>query len=194
MSRLMDDLKRLNMTRKMEDPILVKEAVVEQKTVPETKKNKEIYVIGILVVVLVGFSAVSMALSLKTLSSLKNVEKVSETTSKEILLRLERSEAAMTAFSKDLKTQRGEWQASLESMAQQDKKALDQMAKMKAALKENKSDLEEITNTQDELKAYVQDSVAELKAADKAIKDKQSSLDGQVEKIIGTNEFLYNTY
>jgi len=102
---------------------------------------------------------------------------------------------------KTLKRQGSEMQALQALIAQQNEEELaridglkDRVKELKVALKEKEEEFEEIMFAHNSLKTSVQNSIYDLKAADKFIKDKQILLDGQVKKIVETNSYLYSTY
>jgi len=200
MSRLMDDLKRLNETRKTESSIVVQDAE-EPRKAPVASNHKTVYFIGFLIVLIVALSAFSMTLSLKTLSRIESVEGITASTSAEILARLKNSEMVSGSLLKTLKRQGSEMQALQALIAQQNEEELaridglkDRVKELKVALKEKEEEFEEIMFAHNSLKTSVQNSIYDLKAADKFIKDKQILLDGQVKKIVETNSYLYSTY
>jgi len=94
MSKIMNDLNRLNDSRKETDNIVIDEASESPEQVQPVGSSKRSYFLGFLIVLLIAISALSMSFSLKIFSKLEHSMKSSKT----ILLVLDKQGQAIKAL------------------------------------------------------------------------------------------------
>ena len=195
----MNDMNALSRSQRAKDHIIVEETRDEQRPALDEGKHTGIYFIGFLIVVLVAFSAVAMSLSLKNLSRLESTETAFASTDSEILLWLKKNDETSAALLEILKNQEDEIQALAALVSDSNTEELarigklnGQIKKVKTAMKEKEEELADMMFAHNSLKTSIQDSIYDLKAADRLIEKKNILLKDQVEKIVETNSYLYN--
>lgn len=200
MSRLMDDLNKLNESRKVDGGIIVQDAE-ELKMTPVASSHKSVYFIGFLIVLIVALSAFSTRVSLKTLSRVEDVEDITASTSARILARLEDSEDISASLLETLKKQDGETRDLQALMTQQSEEELarvddlkGQLKDLRIVLREKEHEIEEMIIARNSLKSLLEDSVDDLKIADRLMRQKYVELSDKVKKIVDTNAYIYSTY
>jgi hypothetical protein len=200
MSRLMDDLNKLNEDRKIDGGIIVQDAE-ELKSEPVATSHKSVYFIGFLIVLILSVSAVSMAISLKTLARIGSIEKTTASTSAKVLARFEHSEEISAGVLGALTKQDGEIQAMRVLMVDQNDAELarindlkDQVTDLRATLRERDSEIYEMKIAQGTLESLIEDSVDDLKITDALMRQRHVELSDKVKKILDTNAYIYGAY
>ena len=200
MSRLMGDLNKLSETRKVESSIIVQD-VEEEKKAPIANNHKTVYFIGFLIALVVALSAFSMTLSLEALSRIESVEEITDSTRTKILAWREDSEMISASLRKTFKKQGSQIQDLQTFIAEQNEEELARIDDLKGRVKELKvtirdreAELEGLTSAHDTLKASVEDSIEDLKIANKLILEKYVLLNDKVKKMIDRSVYLYSTY
>ena len=202
MSRLMDDLNKLNETRKVDSGIIVQDVEeISKNTAPVAHNRKTVYFIGFLIFLIAALSAVSMAVSFRTILRIEAVEGALGSTSEDVSARFKNSDMIAAALLKTSRKQGGVIKDLQALVAQQDEKQLKhvdslkaQDKELKAAIRGNKEEIEDMIFAQKTFQASVEDSIQDLKASDELLQDKQILLDNKVRDVVDKTQYLFGSY
>ena len=183
MSKLMSDLTNLSESRKADGNIIIEEADSNPAETLVAPEYKGIYFLSFLMILLIGFSVLSMSISLKTFKQLE----YSWVDSKAILETLSKQQKDLAALEM-LITEKstGEF-VQVESLKTQ-------MNELKVSANKKEKEFSEIKNSYNDLKISTQKSIKELQLSSKLILDKYILLNDQVQKFNKDNLFSSNTY
>jgi len=179
----MSDLSSLNESRKADGGVLIEEAQADQEQIHGAPEYKGVYFLSFLIILLIGFSVLSMSISLKTLTQL-------ETTwadSKAILQTLNRQQNDINALQSLITDKASEELAQIENVK-------GQIDELKFSIKRREDEFSEFKIAYSDLKVSTQESIEELQLSNKIMLKKYIYLNNQFQKFNGDNLFISNTY
>jgi len=167
----MSDLNSLNETRKDDDSVIIKDAQEDQEQAHIVPEYKGIYFLSFLMILLIGFSVISLSISLKTFTQLE----ASWADSKTILetLRIQHKDIAV------LHTLIADGAAE-ELAYNEDLKA--QINELKAAIKNSEDEFSKMHVAYSDWKVSTQGLIEELKLSDELMLKEYTLLNDQFEK------------
>jgi len=183
MSKLVSDLNNLNQSRKGTDNVIVEEAQESQEQVRVAPEYKGIYFLSFLMVLLIGFSVISMSISLKTFSQLEAAWDDSKTILK-TLNNQKKDIAQLQVLVAD--------KASKELVQINDVKS--QINELKVAIKSGEDSFSQMKITLSDYNASIQESIEKLQLSDKLMLEKYVLLSDQFKKFREDNFFIPSTY
>jgi len=183
MSKLMSDLNNLNVSRKDDGGVIIEEAQESQEQVHVVPEYKGIYFLSFLMILLIGFSVLSVSISLKTFSQLE----ASWADSKTILETLNKQQNDIAALQSLITDNTTEELAQIEDVE-------DQINELKVAIKNREDEFSKMQVAYSNLKTSTQESIEELLLSDKRMLEKYNILNDQVQKFNEDNLFISNTY
>ncbi len=161
MSKLMSDLNSLNVSKKMDEGVIIKETLEDQERIQTPPEYKGIYFLSFLILLLIGFSVLSMSISLKTFTQL-------ETTwadSKAILETLNRQQNDIVALQSLITDRTSEELAQIEDLK-------DQVNGLEVVMQNREDEFSEMKVVYNDLKVSTQASIEELQLSDKLMSKK----------------------
>jgi len=183
MSKLMSDLNSLSESRKMDEGVIIEEVQENQEQIQTLPEYKGIYFLSFLMILLIGFSVLSISISLKTFTQLE----ATWADSKAILETLNRQQNDITTL-QSLITDR----ASRELAQIKDVKG--QINELKVAIKNREDEFSEMRIAYNDLKVSTQGLIEELQLSDQLMLKKYIILNNQFQKFSEDNLFISNTY
>lgn len=191
MSKLMDHLNNLNTLRKKEGAIVIPETAEPQGQTRGSKERKGVYFIGFFIIILTVFSALSMSAGLKTLAQLERTEAASA----DILQMLQDQKNETEALKGHVTQRNSEALAKVDELQTQLSKQLtriselqDQVKDLESVIQKSQGDVVAMTAAFKAFKSSIQDSMDDLKKADRTMLKTYTLLD---EKIRQLNDRVY---
>ena len=142
-----------------------------------------------------------MAVSFRTILRIEAVEGALGSTSEDVSARFKDSDMIAAALLKTSRKQGGVIKDLQALVAQQDEKQLKhvdslkaQDKELKAAIRGNKEEIEDMIFAQKTFQASVEDSIQDLKASDELLQDKQILLDNKVRDVVDKTQYLFGSY
>ena len=183
MSKLMSDLNSLKVSRSGDSGILIENAPEIQEQNHFVPEYKGIYFLSFLMVLLIGFSVVSMSISLKTFTQLEG----SWADSKAILETLNKQQKDIVALKELISDSASEELARFEDLG-------NRVNELKVAVESGKNEISEIKIAYINLKESLKDSINDLELADAKILNKFTTLNDHVQEMNEENLLNFNAY
>jgi len=183
MSKIASDLHNLGESRKKSGGITIEDSPEKPEQAPVVSEHKGFYLLSILLIFLIGISAFSMSVSMKTYSQLET----SWADSKVIIQTLNRQGEDIQALQALIVDNSSEELAQIGGINTQIKDLND-------SIEERKEELDELKVAHNEMKADVERSIDKLIIADDLILKKYSLLNQKVRDAVKYNDSLLNTY
>jgi len=183
MSKIISDLHNLNDARKKQGDIVVEDNQEDQEQVSVVREHKGIFILSFLLVVLIGISAFSMSISLKTFAQLETSWAYSKVILQTLSEQVDNIENLKLLIADN----------TSEELAQISK-VNDQFKELKVVMKDRKQEQADIKVAHNNLKTSMLNSLDELKAADDLILKKFTLLNDKVNDTLKYNSTFLSTY
>jgi hypothetical protein len=186
MSKLMEHLNNLNTLRKKERGMVVHETSEPQGQLHVLRERKGVYFIGFLVIVLIAFSALSMSASLKTSAQLEKTEAASAGILQMLRDQKNETEALkgdVTRNHAETLAKSGELQAQLSKQMSRVSEIQGQVERLENVIHKSENDILDLTSAFKVFRNSIQDSIDDLKGADRTMLEKYSSLDRKIQQL-----------
>lgn len=183
MSKLISQLNSLKESRKVGEGVLFEEAQEDQEQIPVVSEYKGIYFLSFLIILLIGFSVLSMSISFKTFAQLE----ATWADSKTILETLNRQQNDIAALHSLITDRTSEELAQIEDLKEQ-------ISGLEVVIKSREGGFFEMKVVYNDLKVSTQKSIEELQFSDRLMVKKYIFLNDQFEKFREENFFISHTY
>lgn len=189
MSQLMSKLNSLSESRKVGEGVLIEETQEDQEDQEDQEQihvvseYKGIYFLSFLIILLIGFSVLSVSISLKTFTQLE----ATWADSKAMLETLNRQKNDIAAIQSLITNRASEEFAQVEGLKSQ-------INELKASIKNREGEFSEMKIAYSDWKKSTQELIDELQLSDKLMSKKYIYLNDQFEKFREENFFISNTY
>lgn len=199
MSRLMNDLNRVSRSREVDNDVIAvdSEKTVTAKPAPIASNTKLVYFIGILMAGVVGLSAFTVTLSLKTLKRLEDLETTTASTNQKIAKWVEETGKTARLLANDSKKQRNDMITLNTLVERQNEEVLGRINEVKTQAKEletavykQEENLADLKYEQDNFKAIMENSVKKLNTSQALLRKEYMELNNTFKAEIDRNAYF----
>jgi len=183
MSKLISDLNDLGKTRKMDEGVIIEESQENQEQVHANPEYKGIYFLSFLMILLIGFSVLSVSISIKTFSQLE----ASWDESRAILEMLSEQKMDITLLHSLIADNASEELAQINDIKVN-------MNELMVTMKNREDEFSEMKIVYGDFITSTEESIKALRMSDKLIMNQYILLSDEVQKLSDNNSFMLNTY